>query len=87
MLLIAEPLCHVCSTLALRLDLSGDPTFSQALRRAKDMAVSAFAHGSTPFAKVVEHLHVVRSAAFTPLYQVAMLPVDLSSLARLAVSC
>lgn len=64
-----------CSTLALRLDLSGDPSFSQAVQRAKKMAAEAFAHGTTPFTKVVEALGVARSAAFTPIYQV-MLVVD-----------
>ena len=58
------------STLALRLDLSGDPTFSQALRRAKDVALSAFSHAAAPFAKVVESLRLLRSASFTPVYQV-----------------
>lgn len=58
-----------CSTVALQLDLSGNPTFSQALQRAKDMAAQAFAHSTTPFAKVVDALGVSRSAAFTPVYQ------------------
>ena len=61
-----------CSTLALRLDLSGDPTFSQALHGAKKMAAEAFAHGSTPFVKVVDALDMTRSAAFTPVYQVSI---------------
>ena len=58
------------NTLALRLDLGGDPTFAKLLGRAKATAVQAFAHGSTPFAKVVETLGAMRSAAFTPIYQV-----------------
>jgi non-ribosomal peptide synthetase component F len=58
------------NTLALRLDLGGDPSFAKLLGRAKATAVQAFAHGSTPFAKVVEALGVFRSAAFTPIYQV-----------------
>jgi non-ribosomal peptide synthetase component F len=58
------------NTLALRLDLSGDPTFSTIVSRARATATQAFSHGSTPFAKVVDSLGVVRSAAFTPIYQV-----------------
>jgi non-ribosomal peptide synthetase component F len=58
------------NTLALRADLAGDPSFVKLLGRAKAAAVQAFAHGGTPFAKVVETLGVVRSAAFTPIYQV-----------------
>ena len=60
----------VHSTLALRLDLSGEPTFSQALQRARQATAAAFAHGAAPFSKVVEAVKTVRSAAFTPIYQV-----------------
>jgi non-ribosomal peptide synthetase component F len=58
------------NTLALRLDAGGDPTFSEALQRAKGVAAQAFVHGSAPFAKVVGALDIIRSAAFTPVYQV-----------------
>jgi surfactin family lipopeptide synthetase A len=58
------------NTLALRLDLAGDPTFSAVVARAKAAATQAFAHGNAPFAKVVDSLGVIRSAAFTPVYQV-----------------
>ena len=58
------------NTLALRLDLSGDPTFSSVVNRAKAAATQAFAHGAAPFAKVVDSLGILRSAAFTPIYQV-----------------
>ena len=61
------------NTLALRLDLAGDPTFSTVVSRAKAAATQAFLHGSTPFAKVVDSLGVIRSAAFTPIYQVRLL--------------
>jgi non-ribosomal peptide synthetase component F len=60
------------NTLALRLDLSGDPSFSTAVDRAKAAATQAFAHGAAPFAKVVESLGIIRSAAFTPVYQVRL---------------
>lgn len=58
------------NTLALRTDLTGDPSFSGALDRAKVAATQAFAHGMAPFARVVDTLGAVRSAAFTPVYQV-----------------
>ena len=58
------------NTLALRTDLSGDPSFSTALDRAKTAATQAFSHGMAPFARVVDALGAVRSAAFTPVYQV-----------------
>ena len=58
------------NTLALRLDLAGDPAFGTVVSWAKAAATQAFLHGSTPFAKVVDSLGAVRSAAFTPIYQV-----------------
>jgi non-ribosomal peptide synthetase component F len=67
---VDEVLGAFVNTLALRTDLSGDPSFSNALDRAKAAATQAFAHGMAPFAKVVDSLGAVRSAAFTPVYQV-----------------
>lgn len=58
------------NTLALRLDAGGDPTFGAALQRAKGVATQAFVHSSAPFARVVNALDIIRSAAFTPVYQV-----------------
>ena len=68
------------NTLALRLDLSGDPTFCELLCRAKEATAQAFKHGAAPFARVVEAVGSMRSAAFTPLYQA-------SSSTRLAAGC
>ena len=58
------------NTLALRVDLSGDPSFRTAVQRARAVATQAFVHGNVPFAQVVDSLGLTRSAAFTPLYQV-----------------
>lgn len=63
------------NTLAMRLDLAGDPSFNAVVSRAKAAATQAFLHGSAPFAKVVDSLGAVRSAAFTPIYQVQLLRV------------
>ena len=68
---VDEMLGAFVNTLALRTDLTGDPSFSAALDRAKAAATQAFAHGMAPFARVVDSLGAVRSAAFTPIYQVA----------------
>ena len=74
-----------CSTLALRLDTSGDPTFETVLQRAKDSALEAFAHGFTPFSKIVDSLKLVRSAAFTPIYQASSLDCTKSCSMHLVV--
>ncbi|MEO8429883.1 MAG: amino acid adenylation domain-containing protein [Acidobacteriota bacterium] len=63
------------NAVALRPDLSGDPTFGQLARRMKETALGAFAHQDLPFERLVEALHPDRNPGRSPVYQ-AMLNVD-----------
>ena len=57
------------NTLALRTDLSGNPSVATLLERVRDVALEAYSHQDVPFEQVIEALPVPRSGSHEPLCQ------------------
>jgi len=58
--------------LALRTDLTGNPSFHDLLRRVRDVTQAAYSHQDVPFEQVVEALQPERDLSYTPLFQVVL---------------
>ncbi|MFC5147659.1 MupA/Atu3671 family FMN-dependent luciferase-like monooxygenase [Streptomyces aureoversilis] len=58
------------NTLALRFDLSGDPSFAALLDRVRGRALDAYDHAGVPFEAVVRELAPPRVLDRTPVFQV-----------------
>ena len=66
-----EPLIGLfLNTLALPIDLRGDPTVGELLLRTKQLVLAAHANQELPFEMVVEALNAPRALAHSPVYQV-----------------
>ena len=56
--------------LALRINLSGNPTFRELLRRVRECCMQAYTHQDVPFEKLLEILRPERNPGYFPIFQV-----------------
>jgi amino acid adenylation domain-containing protein len=66
------------NALALRVDLSSNPTFRELLKRVREVCLDAYTHQDLPFEKVVEEINPQRDLSRNPLFQVMFNMADTS---------
>ena len=64
--------------LALRIDVSANPSFTTLLTRVREIALGAYSHQDVPFEKLLEELRPERDMSRTPIFQayINMLNLD-----------
>jgi len=58
------------NSLVLRTSLAGNPTFSELIRRVREVTFEAYDHQDLPFDKLVDALRVTRGLNRHPLFQI-----------------
>jgi amino acid adenylation domain-containing protein len=73
---------------ALRCDLSGNPTFTELLRRTRETTLTAFSNSDLPFEAMLKHLTFQRDPSRNPIFQTILqvLPTKTPRIGDLEVS-
>ncbi|WP_394841998.1 amino acid adenylation domain-containing protein [Pendulispora brunnea] len=79
------------NTLPLRVQLGGEPSFAELLKRVRETALGAYAHQDVPFIKLVQELQPDRDTSYAPLVQLMFVlrqkaPVPVYPLPELTMS-
>ena len=67
------------NTLALRTDVSGDPTFAELVERVRRTALGAYDHQELPFERLVEELQPGRNLSHGPVCQIVFTLLNMPS--------
>src|SRR5690606_30641994 len=76
--------CFV-NTLAIRSDLSSNPTFTSLLKQVQQNLTGAYDHQDIPFERLVDELGVAREMSHTPLFQVMFVLQNATSTSALSL--
>jgi amino acid adenylation domain-containing protein len=66
---VASTLGMLVNTIALRFDLSEDPSVREVIRRVRDVVIGGLSHADVPFDRVVDRLAPPRDPSRSPLVQ------------------
>jgi amino acid adenylation domain-containing protein len=66
------------NALVLRIDLSGEPSFLELLKRVREVCLGAYTHQDLPFEKIVEAINPERDLSRNPLFQIMFNMADVS---------
>jgi amino acid adenylation domain-containing protein len=73
---LAPLIGYLVNTLPIRVDLSGDLTFTDLLARVQATVIGAYAHQELPFSQIVSALRVPRDPGRTPVFQIVLSYAD-----------
>ena len=62
---------YFLNTVVIRLDLSGNPSFNELLRRGRAIVLEAMANADVPFESILNKLHIARDPSRAPLVETA----------------
>ncbi|MBA3469563.1 MAG: amino acid adenylation domain-containing protein [Herpetosiphonaceae bacterium] len=60
------------NTLPLRVNLAGNPTFEELLKRVQEVSLGAYTHQDMPFEKLLQRLQPEHTLSHTPVFQVGI---------------